>query len=93
MIIDGHSHACGRYLTAEGIESMLDKCGADKAVIVPGELNSKTEYSLPNLAKIFPKRNVVKVTNRLTKLVMKITRKVKEIPEGNEYVYNILVLN
>jgi len=89
MIIDGHSHACGRYLTAEGIESMLDKCGANKAVIVPGELNSKTEYSLPDLAKIFPKRNVVKVTNRLTKLVMKITRKVKEIPEGNEYVYNL----
>ena len=89
MIIDGHSHACGKYLTAEGIVSILDKFGVDKVVIVPGELNSKTEYSLPDLATIFPKRNVVKVTNRLTKLVMKITGKVKEIPEGNEYVYNL----
>jgi len=35
-IIDGHSHACGRYLTAEGIESMHNNCGANKAVIVPG---------------------------------------------------------
>jgi len=89
MIIDGHSHACGNYLTAEGIVSMLDKCGVDKVVIVPGELNSKTEYSFPNLSTLFPKRNVVKVTNRLTKLVMKLTGKVKEIPIGNEYVYNL----
>lgn len=59
IIIDGHSHACGKFLTSESIVSTLDKCGIDKVVIVPGELNSKTEYSLPNLASIFPQRNVV----------------------------------
>ena len=89
MIIDGHSHACGGFLTAESIITTLDKCGLEKVVIVPGELNSKTEYSLPNLASFFPRRNVVKVTNRLTKFVMKLTSKVKEIPEGNEYVYDL----
>ena len=89
MIIDGHSHACGKFLTTESIVKTLDNNGVDIVVLVPGEQNSKTEYSLPDLATIFPKRNVVKVTNRLTKLVMKITGKVKEIPEGNEYVNNL----
>jgi hypothetical protein len=39
---------------------------------VPGELNSKSEYSLSDIASIFPLSNVVKVTNYLTKLVMKL---------------------
>lgn len=89
MIIDGHSHACGKYLTAEGIINTLDEIGVDKVVLVPGELNSKSEYSLPNIASKFPDYNVVKLTNNLTKLVMKLTGKVKDIPAGNEYVYNL----
>ena len=40
MIIDGHSHACGKYLTAEGIIKTLDENGVDKVVLVPGELNN-----------------------------------------------------
>ncbi len=89
MIIDGHSHACGKYLTVERILETLEKNGVDKVVLVPGELNSKAEYSLPNVAKRFPKHNVVKATNHLTKFIMKLTGKVKDIPAGNEYVYNI----
>ncbi|MFC2123427.1 hypothetical protein ACFLU5_01345, partial [Bacteroidota bacterium] len=80
MIIDGHSHACGKFLTAESIVKALDNNGVDKVVLVPGELNSKSEYSLPDIAAIFPKYNVVKVTNYLTKFVMKLTGKVKDIP-------------
>lgn len=89
MIIDGHSHACGKFLTAESIVKALDNNGVDKVVLVPGELNSKSEYSLPDIAAIFPKYNVVKVTNYLTKFVMKLTGKVKDIPAGNEYVQEI----
>jgi len=89
MIIDGHSHACGKYLTAEGIIKTLNENGVDKVVLVPGELNSKSEYSLPNIASKFPNYNVVKLTNNLTKLVMKLTGKVKDIPAGNEYVYDL----
>jgi len=89
MIIDGHSHACGKFLTAESIVKSLDNSGVDKVVLVPGELNSKSEYSLPDLAIIFPKRNVVKVTNYMTKFVMKLTGKVKDIPAGNEYVHDL----
>ncbi len=50
MIIDGHSHACGRYLTAEGIVKALDDSRVDKVVLVPGELKSRSEYSLPDIA-------------------------------------------
>jgi len=89
MIIDGHSHACGRYLTAESIIKTLDENGVDKVVLVPGELNSTSEYSLPNIASIFPQKNVVKITNNLTKLIMKLTGKVKDIPAGNEYLYDL----
>lgn len=48
MIIDGHSHACGKFLTAESIVRTLDKNGVDRVVLVPGELNSRSEYTLPN---------------------------------------------
>jgi len=89
MIIDGHAHACGKYLTAEGILKTLNENGTDKVVLVPGELNSKSEYSLPNIASKFPNYNVVKLTNNLTKLVMKLTGKVIDIPAGNEYVYDL----
>jgi predicted TIM-barrel fold metal-dependent hydrolase len=89
MIIDGHSHACGRFLTPDSIIDNLDTYGVDKVILVPGELNSKSEYSLPNIASIFPRSNVVKVTNYLTKFVMKLTGKVNEIPFGNEHVYEL----
>jgi len=89
MIIDGHSHACGKFLTAESTVKALDNNGIDKVVLVPGELNSKSEYSLPDIASKFPIHNVVKVTNYLTKFVMKLTGKVKDVPVGNEYVYDL----
>lgn len=89
MVIDGHSHACGNFLTSEGIIKTLDYNGVDKVVLVPGELNSKSEYTLPNIAAKFPKLNVVKVTNYMTKFVMKLTGKIKDIPAGNEYVHEL----
>ena len=89
MIIDGHSHACGKFLTAESIVKTLDTNGVHKVVLVPGELNSKSEYYLPDIASKFPKRNVVKVTNYMTKFVMRLTGKVKDIPAGNEYVHRL----
>ena len=89
MIIDGHSHACGRFLTSDGIINTLNTNGVDKVILLPGELNSKSEYSLPDIASIFPRGNVVKATNYLTKFVIKLTGKVKDIPIGNEYVYEL----
>jgi predicted TIM-barrel fold metal-dependent hydrolase len=89
MIIDGHSHACGEYLTSDSLVATIDKWGIDKVILVPGELNSKTSYSLPNFAKLFPKYNVVKITNFLSKIAIRLTGKIKEIPAGNEFVFDL----
>jgi hypothetical protein len=90
MKIDGHSHACGEFLTPEGIIRTLDKSGVDKVILVPGELESKKKYSLPNLAELFPDKNVVKIFNHLTKLVIRFTGAINQIPKGNEYVHDLV---
>lgn len=87
MIIDGHAHACGDFLIPENIIKKLDNSGVDKVVLVPGELDSSKNYWIPNIAEIFPSRNVVKVTNYLTKIIMKMTDAINQIPKGNEIVY------
>ncbi len=46
MIIDGHSHACGAYLTSDSLIATIDKWGLDKVILVPGEIYSKTSYFL-----------------------------------------------
>jgi len=79
MIIDGHAHACGEYQTCETITQTLNANQVDKVILVPGELNSDTTYSLPNLAKRFPKINVVKWTNGATRMMISITKTYKQI--------------
>ena len=89
MIIDGHAHACGDYLTSETIIKKLDESNADKVILVPGELNSKKTYALPDLARIIPKKNVTKFFNILTKMVIRLTGAVKHIQTGNDYVFEL----
>lgn len=93
MIIDGHAHACGEYLTYETITQTLNANQVDKVILVPGELNSNTTYSLPNLAERFPKINVVKWTNVATRMVISIKKTYKQIEKGNEYVYSLVNKN
>ena len=85
MIIDGHAHACGDFLTVEGILERLNEAGVDKVVLVPGELDSTKNYSIPYLAKIFP--NIVQFMNYVTKVVISTTGSIKHIHKGNKYVY------
>jgi predicted TIM-barrel fold metal-dependent hydrolase len=87
MIIDGHAHACGTFLKGENIVKTLTEAGVDKVILVPGELNSEQTYALPGLAEAFPERDVVQLTNALTKLMISITGKAKDIPEGNQRVF------
>lgn len=89
MIIDGHAHACGDYLTSESIINNLNETGTDKVILVPGELNSNTTYGLPNLAEMFPEKNVVKIFNSITKLTIRLTGAINQIPQGNDYVYDL----
>ncbi len=87
MIIDGHAHACGDFLTSEGILEKLNEAGVDKVVLVPGELDSTKNYSIPYFAKIFP--NIVQFMNYLIKVVISITGNIKHIHKGNEHVYSL----
>ena len=88
MIIDGHAHACGDYLTPESIIKNLNENHVDKVLLSPGELNSHKIYPIPNIAELFPKQNVVKFLNATTKLVTQLTGAVNGILPGNDYVYN-----
>jgi len=90
MIIDGHAHACGDYLTPEKITQTLLGNGADKVVLVPGELNSNKTYPFPNIAKYFPNRNVTKFFNILTRFVFNITNAKNDLKKGNDFVYSIV---
>ncbi len=90
MIIDGHGHACGDYLTPEKINQTLLENGTDKVVLVPGELDSNKTYSFPNVAKYFPNMNVTKFFNQLTRFVFKITNAKKDLKNGNAFVYSLV---
>ena len=87
MIIDGHAHASGDFLTPEGIIKNLDAAKTDKVVLVPGEMNRSKAMPSPNVAKLFPKRNVTKFFNLLIKMVMRITKANEQFKKANEYVY------
>lgn len=89
MIIDGHAHACGDYLTPDRILRNLDDNNADLVILSPGELNSKKTYKMPNIAEMFPAKNAVKATNVMTKLLTGLTHAIDAIPAGNEYVYDL----
>ena len=87
MIIDGHAHACGPFLQGENIVKILTEVGVDKVVLVPGERGSAQTYALPNLAEAFPERDVVRLTNALTRIMISLTGKAKDIPDGNQHVF------
>jgi len=89
MIIDGHAHACGEYLTVKSITDYLDQNNVDKVVLVPGELNSSKTYNLPHFSKMFTERNIVKWTNLVTRIIVNVSGKATEIQKGNQYVYDL----
>jgi len=89
LVVDGHAHACGDYLTAESIIRYLDQNKADKVVLVPGELNSAKTYEISDIASYFPNANVVKFFNLVSWLVIRLTKAVDQIPAGNQHVFNL----
>jgi predicted TIM-barrel fold metal-dependent hydrolase len=89
MIIDGHAHASGPFLRAEGITRALEAAGVDKVVLVSGETDSEQTYSLPRVAHRFPNTDVVAWTNRLTRMIITLTRGTRHIVPGNEHVHRL----
>jgi hypothetical protein len=78
------------FLQSSGILAELDSAGVQKVVLVPGEPNSDKSYSLPPLARMFPRRNVAAITNALTKAAISVTGTWKHIHEGNAYVQTLV---
>jgi predicted TIM-barrel fold metal-dependent hydrolase len=89
VIIDAHAHACGDFLYGKNIIDILDRNDVSKVVIVPGELGSSKNYSFPDLAARFPSKDVVTFTNFMTKVIIGISRRSRQIDVGNEYVYTL----
>ena len=89
-IIDGHAHASGDFLTPESIIRTLDAARTDKVVLVPGETERSKALPFPDVARVFPNRNVTKFFNILTKIVvMKITKANLQLGKANQYVYEL----
>jgi hypothetical protein len=89
MIIDGHAHACGEYLSAESIQKKINLANVDKVVLVPGQLNSAKTYKLKDYTKKNPNKDVVKRTNKIIRMGITLLRVHKTIPEGNNHVYSL----
>lgn len=87
--IDGHAHACGEYLTSERIVKKMADAKVDKVLLTPGQYGSKMTYPLKNLAKSNPLGDVVSKNNRTTSFIISLIGAIKEIPKGNEYVYQL----
>ena len=93
MIIDGHAHACGGYLTSDSIVRLLDENGVSRVVLVPGEPDSDRTYNLPDFSRLLPGNCAVKFTNILTKIVISLKGTAKHIEAGNEHVYSLVRAN
>lgn len=89
MIIDGHAHACGDFLTAGSIVKKLNDTNVDKVILVPGELNSTRTYRLKDFTAKDPYKDPVVSLNRASRIFLTIIRAAKAVREGNEYVYSL----
>ena len=89
MIIDGHGHSCGNYLTSEKIKNYLTLNSVDYVVLVPGQLNSKTTYKFKDKTESYPNKNFISGTNKLIKVVTGLTRSKNHISIGNENIFNM----
>lgn len=88
-VIDGHAHACGEYLTAENIKKKLEATNVDCVLLTPGQYGSKMTYGLKNAAERNPLGDVVSPNNRTTSFMIGLIGAIREIPKGNEYVFQL----
>lgn len=89
-IVDSHAHACGEYLSEESIRQKLKKSGCNKIILTPGQYGSKTTYSLKNKTLRNPLADVMSKHNKMNSVLMKLIGTIKQVPRGNEYVYELV---
>lgn len=86
MVIDGHAHACGPFLSSESIDAYLDARGVDCVVLAAGELGSAKTYRMTDRTAKKPTADVVNDLRWLIRAVVTLTGAARQIPAGNEFV-------
>ncbi len=89
IIIDAHAHSCGEYLSKESIRQKLKKSGCNKIILTPGQFGSRTTYPIKNKTLKAPYADVVSGNNKINRLLMMLMGTIRQIPKGNEYVYEL----
>lgn len=89
MIIDGHAHACGKYLNSQSIVKYLDEHRIDMVVLCGGEPNSVKDYSYPMLSNVFTGQGLGYFFNMIISMVIKINHAADHLDEQNKAVYEL----
>ena len=89
MIIDGHAHACGVYLTESSIKQYLSENGIDMVVLSGGEPKSSKNYAYPMLSNIFKGEKLSYFFNKIICKVTRLNNMAEHIEEQNEIVANL----
>ncbi len=84
--IDAHVHACGILVNITGAMEYMEQNQLSKIVLSAGEPNSKKNYKMPYLAKIFKSSNLTYCINKFIAFITKIKKTYKYIDQGNEKV-------
>lgn len=88
-MIDGHGHACGRLLTAEGIETFLDENGLEGIVLCGGEPGSRRNYPYPMLADVVAEERVRGFINGMISKVIAVSGFAAHFEEENLHVLEL----
>jgi uncharacterized protein len=89
MIIDGHAHLGGEYRDLPTILSTLDNLGIDRVVLCPADRTRHKSFPLPDMASMFPAKELNFVVNRLIRTATPQAKYQKNIDDGNKNVFHV----
>ena len=89
MIIDGHAHACGVFISARSIEKHSTEHDKDMIVLTGGEPNSDKNYSYPMLSNLVRGEKLCYFFNKIICRVTELKKVAIHIDEQNEFVCSI----
>jgi hypothetical protein len=92
MIIDGHGHACGDYLTSGSVTNYLERNKVDYVVLVPGQEGSTKTFKFKE-KQYTPNKEILDPTNRLIRFAIGVTNSKKHIPYGNQHIRKLKIEN
>lgn len=89
MVIDGHAHACGHYLTPQSIEQYLISHKIDIVVLSGGEPNSTKNYPYPMLSNLFKGDKLCYFFNKIICNITRLNQVASHLDSQNELVYQL----